>query len=450
MSAIVAFWFLAALITVAALASVAVPLLRRSARAPLDQQQRLAVYRDRKREIKQERDAGRLTADEAEQSLRGLTVELSENLPDLANESTNESANESASVAAKVSVALSGNRQHRVLAILLALTIPIGALGLYNALGMPQIIGVDANLARGEPTVDQVDEAIVSLKQRTAKSPADLEGLSLLAQAYRVKGDAPGAVGVYEQAVKVLPAGKPESARLLADYAELLLLMRNGKFEGEPMALLERALTYNSDDQKTLGLYGAGLYRAGKATQALVALRKLQASLPAGEQQEAIASLVQRISGELTSAGSGSSSGAGAGAVTTPAVAVTPPGPAATAVATSSEVLFNGTVRVSDELMLKYDRKATLFVVAREAGGPPMPVAVLRLAGRGMPVNFELGDQHSMTGDRKLSTMASVTIEARLSSSGNAIRQPGDLIGSSAAIKPGQRDLQIVIDRLVP
>lgn len=431
------FWFLAALATVAALLPVALPLLRRPPVLPADQAQRLAVYRDRRQELQRDREAGRITEADAQAALDRLAADLSETMAlderaaaaagrpagssATASSATSPSATTSSASAATAFTA--PDARHRLLALLLMVTIPIGALGLYNAIGMPQIIDIDPRIARGETTPEQLDEAIATLRKRIDGNDKDLEALVLLAQAYRAKQDLASALPVYERIEKLLPPELPGSARLLADYAETLVVHRNGNFDGQPLALLERALKINPDDQKALGLYGAGLYRTGKAAQALVPLRKLQQSLPAGEQQQAIGSLIQRIDGELA--------------------------PAATASATDG-VLISGSVRVADTLRDKYDRNATLFIVAREAGGPPMPIAVLRLSGGTMPQDFALGDRNAMTPDRKLSAMSAVTIEARLSASGNAIRQPGDLIGSVTPIKPGQRDLQIVIDRTVP
>jgi cytochrome c-type biogenesis protein CcmH len=56
----------------------------------------------------------------------------------------------------------------------------------------------------------------------------------------------------------------------------------------------------------------------------------------------------------------------------------------------------------------------------------------------------------SMSPAYKLSTTPSVLIEARVSKSGGATAQPGDLTGTSAAVKPGTRGVKVVIDRQVP
>ena len=50
----------------------------------------------------------------------------------------------------------------------------------------------------------------------------------------------------------------------------------------------------------------------------------------------------------------------------------------------------------------------------------------------------------------KLSAAAAVIVEARVSRSGNALPQSGDLSGRSAPVKPGAAGVQVTIDRIVP
>ena len=79
-----------------------------------------------------------------------------------------------------------------------------------------------------------------------------------------------------------------------------------------------------------------------------------------------------------------------------------------------------------------------------------MPLAVLRIAARELPKDFSLDDSMGMAPGVKLSAAPSVIVEARISKSGNAIPQPGDLFGRSAPLKPGTTALRITIDQLVP
>ena len=70
---------------------------------------------------------------------------------------------------------------------------------------------------------------------------------------------------------------------------------------------------------------------------------------------------------------------------------------------------------------------ASIFVIARVANGPPMPVAVEKHSVQELPFTATLDDSDGPMPTRKLSAMQDVEVIARLSMSGNAMPQPGDL-----------------------
>ena len=92
----------------------------------------------------------------------------------------------------------------------------------------------------------------------------------------------------------------------------------------------------------------------------------------------------------------------------------------------------------------------TFFVFARETNGPPMPVAIVRATKKDLPFNFRLDDSVSMMPCRKLSDVGTVVIVARLSKSGQAMPESGDLEGMSQPVSPGAEGVAIVIDHERP
>ena len=435
MNSLLGFGLLAATLTVFSLVVVLRPLLRssRSENELNDQDRRLIVLRDRKAEIEADRDAGRLSAADASAAIERLAVELSETLP-IESTAAPSASNHSD---AEQKRSLIGNKK-KLLASVIGVLLPLASVGLYLILGAPRIMTLDPAVARGETTPSQVAQAIVELKQRSKKDPGDLQAWMMLAQAHRIQGELDEAIAAYQKAGALAPSGAPDTARLLAEHAEALLMKRQGDFAGEPIALLERALQNNPDDQKALGLMGAGLYRLGKPEQGIGYLRKLMASLPPdSEQSRQIGAVVQRIESELASA------------------AANPVNPANTAAASgrtgsNTATSLTGQVRIADALLSKLPTPAVVFVVARPADGQRMPVAVSRQAFSSQPFEFKLTDEQSMTAERKLSGFDSVIIEVRLSASGNAIRQSGDLFGVSKPIKPGSAAIELLIDQVVP
>jgi cytochrome c-type biogenesis protein CcmH len=111
---------------------------------------------------------------------------------------------------------------------------------------------------------------------------------------------------------------------------------------------------------------------------------------------------------------------------------------------------ISGKVIMGPSLAGKGSPTDTLFVFARETSGPPMPVAIVRATKKDLPFTFRLDDATSMMPSRKLSDVDTVVIVARLSKSGKAMPESGDLEGMSQPVKPGTEGITIIIDRERP
>ena len=64
-------------------------------------------------------------------------------------------------------------------------------------------------------------------------------------------------------------------------------------------------------------------------------------------------------------------------------------------------------------------------------------------------MQFRLDDSMAMSPESRISLREQVQIVARISKSGNAMPQPGDLTGSSGPVKVGARDVKLVINEVV-
>lgn len=394
-----------------------------------DEARRLAVLRDRRQEIEHEHTSGRLTRAEADATIEQLVVELGQAM---ATPGKSTVVQRRPWLAAGVSVA-----------------VVLVSFGLYLMLGAPRIITLDPMVARGETTPEQFAQAMAELNARAQRNPADLEAWVMLAQGYRAQGDLAAAASAFKRATELAPPGQRETARLFADYAETLLTQNSGRFEGLPMSLLEQALKNSPDDQKALGLIGAGLYRTGKATEGLRYLRQLLAQLPQdSDQSRQIAAVIQRIEAEaLGQASPGTAGGRPAPGGGTLAPAAEGPGATGTSAPAAP---IRGRITVASNLSEHIPRDATIFIIARSTDGQRMPIAVSRQPFQRAPFEFEIGDEQSMTAQRKLSQLPEVVLEARLSGSGQAARQPGDLFGVSRPIPPGAAAVEIIIDQIAP
>lgn len=435
-----ALWISIAIVTLVATALVVWPLVsprRPRTGAAHDDERRLAVFRDRKREIDRERAAGRLTEAEAEQAHADLVRQLAEDLPEMT------AATRAAALDTRASVGTP--RGAWATAAIVAVLVPLVAFGVYRQVGAPQLASIDGSGGPGPIDAAQIDAMIERIEQRTREHPEDGEAWAMLAEARKMQGRHDEAVVAFAQAVERLP----DDARLLTDYAESAALRAGGEFAGQPVELLERALAVDPREPKAIALMGAAQYRLGNLPRAHGYLKQLETFLdPGSEEATQIAAIVQRIEGAIAALGAGGATPQPPGGTTsTPggATASTPSAPSAA----STAATFAGTVAVDATLAERAPADGTLFVIARAHGGPAIPIAVLRVQAPRFPTEFRLDDSHAMDPSRRLTGTGAVDLEARLSRTGEAMRQPGDLYGRIENVRPGSDDLRIVLDRVV-
>ena len=174
---------------------------------------------------------------------------------------------------------------------------------------------------------------------------------------------------------------------------------------------------------------------------ALVYWRRLLAQFPEGSEE---GRQVAAVVAEVESARRGNQAPAG-----TPGTASRRADQAAVAAAPAGATIA-GRVDIAPALAAQVALNDTVFIFARAIDGPRMPLAVLRVPARELPKQFRLDDSMGMAAGAKLSSAAAVIVEARVSKSGNALPQPGDLSGRSKPVKPGARDVNITIDQVMP
>jgi cytochrome c-type biogenesis protein CcmH len=120
----------------------------------------------------------------------------------------------------------------------------------------------------------------------------------------------------------------------------------------------------------------------------------------------------------------------------------------AAAAAPGGEV--TGTVRLSAALKALASPEDPLFVYARAAEGSRMPLAILRKQVKDLPLTFKLDDGMAMSPGATMSAAGRIVISARISKSGQAASQSGDLEGTSTPIAVGARDVVVEIGTKVP
>jgi cytochrome c-type biogenesis protein CcmH len=286
-------------------------------------------------------------------------------------------------------------------------------------------------------SADALEGLVERLKQKMEQNPNDGVGWGLLARSYVGLGRYAEAASIYERAVTLIP----DDAQLLADYADTLGVVHGRKLEGKPEVLIQQALKLDPRNVKALMLSGTVAFNRKDFARAAKDWEQARANLPADVDPE----MTQQLMAAIAEA----QSQLGGGQKTIPAFAeaqapVKPTGQA------GQPRTIRGTVTMAPDLAGKASPTDTLFVFARETSGPPMPVSIVRAMRKDLPFTFQLDDSTSPMPSRKLSSAGPVVIVARLSKSGQAMPQSGDLEGTSQPIQSGVDGITVVIDRERP
>lgn len=431
------FWIVAALLIVAALAFVLVPLLRPRARpAPSLRDANLAVLRGQRRDIENDVAVGLLPAEERESALAELAARAEEDL-----------------AAAPEAPAGPARRPWAAIAFF-AILVPVVTVGLYLWVGTPAATDPKVMaVVSAQPGDHQIEEMVALLEQKMKERPDDVQGWSLLARSYAATGKFPKALEAYAHLAKIAP----QDASVLADYADALALSRGRNLAGEPTELVMRALAIDPRHSKALALAGTAALNAGDFAASIGYWERLYATAPPGsEDADQVRQIIEDVRGRAAAAGKPlPPSKAIAAAPAVPSAPPQPPmgmgkapsGPAKPAVPGKS---VSGTVKLAEGLAGKVAPTDTLFIYARAETGSRMPLAILRGGAGELPKSFELDDSMGMTPAVTLSGTPSVVIEARVSKAGGAVVQSGDLIGTSKPVAPGAKGVAVVIDKVVP
>ena len=127
-----------------------------------------------------------------------------------------------------------------------------------------------------------------------------------------------------------------------------------------------------------------------------------------------------------------------------PAAPATPPPAQASRSASAAGQMaqtfqVSGMVTLAPALAAQARPDDTLFVFARAADGPRMPLLILRKQVRDLPLRFTLDQSMAMAGAAGLAGVKQLSVGARISRSGQAIPQGGDLAGQAAPVAVGDR-----------
>lgn len=258
------FWIFAAVLTAAVLLLIVPPLLRTAGSGPDREEFDREVYRDQLDELERDRARGLINDAQAEAAKAEIARRM------LATAETG------APTGGGVTP-----RSARVLAVLLALVLPVGALAVYGSVGRPDLpaqplASRNIEQERGGPP-KSVLAAMDKLKAQLAENPSDIQGWLILGQAYAKMGRNGDAADALRHAVAL----NRDDVEVQGLFAETLVSANDGMVPEEAVAAFDAVLAKEPKDPRARFFAALARFQAGDQQGALDRWSALMAESPA-------------------------------------------------------------------------------------------------------------------------------------------------------------------------
>lgn len=362
------------------------------------------VYREQLTDLEREHVQGTLSADEYRQTRDELTRRLLEDVQ------PGDAPPASASVSGVA-------RWTRTTVAGFIVLVPLVTVLLYGLWGQPA--GLDpAAVAQSEPheALDpkKMAEMVEKLQRRLEEDPNQVQGWVMLGRVHRATGQFEAAGQAY---AKALALSRDDDVAI--ERAEVLAQANQGRFEGEPWDIIQTVLRANPAQLSALLLAGSASYAEGRYEPALKYWQRARAQMPADAADlSALDDALAQVRSKLGVASAGP-------------------------VASASRI--SGVLRLAASQQSKVSPADTVFIYATPVDGSRMPLAIVRTTVAALPYEFTLDDSSAMS-QANLSSVAQVTLRARISKSGDAKAQPGDLGVVLTPVKTGAQGVQLTIE----
>lgn len=417
------FWVVAALLVLAALFFLLPPLLlKRQDKDFLDRDElNVTIFKDQLAELERDLAAAVLTQEQYDTARHDLERNFVQDTGD-------DDAHPVSSTDRVVG---------RATAVVIALVVPVLAVSLYNLLGVgeaglnpQQAQQAGQQVVQGDESQETLQDAVLKLENRLESNPEDTESWVMLARTHYFLKQYAEAGETFSRASSLLDDA---DSNVLADYADALAMANERSMQGRPYQLLKKALQIQPFHEKSLWLAGVAAYQAEDLKSTLDYWERLLMVIPSdSEEHQQMLENVNEIRVSL-------------GVPVEPADQVQAQG------ATVTQASISGVVRLDASLAAQASPTDTVFIFARAASGPRMPLAILRKQVKDLPLEFTLDDSMAMRPSMKLSSFEQVVVGARISSSGNAMPQSGDLqVNTEAMAVSGAGAVELVINSVVP
>ena len=351
-----------------------------------------AVHASRLRELQDDLDNGRLSADDHAAARRDLEKDLAAGSQDSAAHAP---------------------APRRIAAFISVILVLVTGSVLYWRYGSWQVGSEGVQAASTQAVLKMVDDLAARL--HTPEGQGDLQGWTMLGHSYMIMGRYPDALDVFTHARAL---SKDSDPQVLSSYAEALTLSDPGSFTDKALPVFEQVLKTDPRNVQALWYGGLGALQRGDRPLAVQRWNAVLAQDPPADYRRVIEKAIATAGG-------------------------TPQGAGARVVAITVHV------SLAAALAAHISPDATVFVYVQPkdgAGGPPLAARRFRVSD--LPLDLQLSDRDAVVPGRVISAYADAIVSARISTSGTAAPHPGDMVGR-AEWHRGGAPVGIIIDTVL-
>lgn len=409
------FWLYSTILLIVSLLFILVPVLRyrpviKTAGDEIRKQKNIEVFQQSLAELEQDKAEEVISAEEFEK----LKAELQRSfLRDMEDEKSRTKAAE--------------QNSNKLIPLLCLLFVPVFSYSLYEVVGSARDLALPAimqDLSAAETAEQQLDglnRLAELLQQRYDRNNDDIQNGYMLGTLYLELENFEQAITVFTSMAEVMEPS-PDKATVLGQLAQSMYMVAGSKMTPAVEQVIGEAQSLNPNEFTILSLLAIDSFLNENFAQALTYWRRQLAQLDRNSQQAAVlSSRIAQVESLL------------------PASAL-----AATETTDNQGPSVSLVIELDESIKDLVDDSMRLFVYARNPA-MPMPLAAQTLAVPDFPFEITLDDSMAMIANMTLSTAQEVIVGARLSKSGNAIAQSGDIQVVSEPFTLAEQDEAIIL-----
>ncbi|RZF85048.1 c-type cytochrome biogenesis protein CcmI [Pseudoalteromonas sp. S4488] len=299
--------------------------------------------------------------------------------------------------------------------------------GWHDAMANLKSYGERAVMQDGEPlTPNELQAFALALRTKLDQSGDDEVAWMLLGRVAMSLNEFDMAMQSFDKVLKM----NPDNKQVLISYSQVLLMEGSDANMSRAATMLSRVLKAEPTNIDAISLLALIAYERKDWLQAKTAFEVLLASMQQNDPRYSmIAERIAEIDAHLNNEQQ----------VTNTKLAE----------ASSSEISI--TVDLDSALADSQPQNGTLFVFAKAASGPQMPLAVVKMTEYSFPLTVTLSNSNAMVEGLNLSSVDKIILTARLSKDATVVTSSGELEGKSDVLERANvKEYSLLINELIP